>query len=256
MIDLHAHLLPGLDDGPASLDEALEMARVAVGAGTRAIATTSHVNTGYGIPIDTLESARETLADRLREAGIALELLRGGEVAPGRLGELDDDDLRRVALGGGSYVLLECPFSPVGSAMDPMVDDLHRRGFQVLLAHPERSPSFQREPDRLAGLIERGALAQVTSASLAGGFGGVARQVAETMLQKGLVHVLASDAHDPAHRSPDLRVAAAAMDEDQFAWMTELAPAAVLAGGPLPTRPPLPRPRRSLARRLRAWSAR
>jgi protein-tyrosine phosphatase len=256
MIDLHAHMLPGLDDGPASIDEALTMARVAVDAGTRAVAATSHVNHGYALTIDELEEARDALAACFVEADIPLELLAGGEIGPSRLPDLDDDALRRIALGGGPYVLLECPFSPVGSGMGPMVDDLRRRGFEVLLAHPERSPSFQREPQRLAGLIERGALAQVTSGSLAGAFGGVAQQAAESMLQKGLVHVLASDAHDPAHRSPDMRLAAGALDEDQFAWMTTAAPAAILAGEPLPPRPPLPRARRGLAQRLRAWSAR
>jgi hypothetical protein len=76
------------------------------------------------------------------------------------------------------------------------------------------------------------------------------------MVHKGLVHVLASDAHDPAHRSPDLHIAAGALDDDSFAWMTVAAPAAILAGDPLPPRPPLPRRRSGLARRLRAWSAR
>ena len=249
MIDLHSHILPGLDDGPPSVDESLEMARVATASGTRAIATTSHVNTGYGIAIEELEAAREALAARFAGEDIGLELLAGGEIAPSRLPELDDDELRRISLGGGPYVLLECPFSPVGSGMGPMVDDLRRRGFEVLLAHPERSPSFQREPQRLAGLIERGALAQVTSGSLAGAFGGVAQAVAEMMLHKGLVHVLASDAHDPAHRSPDLRLAFSAVGEDQFEWMTSAAPAAILAGEPLPPRPPLPR-RRGLLKRL------
>jgi len=256
VIDLHSHILPGLDDGPTSVEESLEMARVAMASGTRAIAATSHVNTGYGIAIEDLEAGREALATRFAAEGIELELLAGGEIGPSRLPELDDEALRRIALGGGPYVLLECPFSPVGSGMGPMVDDLRRRGFEVLLAHPERSPSFQREPQRLEGLIERGALAQVTSGSLAGAFGGVAQSAAEAMLHKGLVHVLASDAHDPAHRSPDLHIAGSTVGEEQFAWMTGAAPAAILAGEPLPPRPPLPRPRGSLARRLRSWSAR
>ena len=149
MIDLHAHILPGFDDGPPTTEAALGMARVAVAAGTRAIATTPHINHSFGVRTDALAPAREALAARLAEEGIELELLAGGEIAPERLHELDDDVLRSLTLGGGSYVLLECPFSAVAS-MDMMVTDLQRRGFGVLLAHPERSPAFQRDPARLA----------------------------------------------------------------------------------------------------------
>ena len=149
------------------------------------------------------------------------------------------------------------PVLPRRLGAGPIVDDLQRRGFEVLLAHPERSPSFQREPAAARGAwSSAGALAQVTSGSLTGEFGGVARSAAEAMLDKGLVHVLASDAHDPAHRSPDLHIAGSTVGEEQFEWMTGAAPAAILAGEPLPPRPPLPRPRGSLARRLRSWSAR
>jgi protein-tyrosine phosphatase len=203
---------------------------------------------------DALAPAREALAARLADDGIELELLAGGEIAPERLQELDDDVLRTLTLGGGSYVLLECPFSAVAS-MDMMVTDLHRRGFGVLLAHPERSPAFQRDPGRLATLIELGALAQVTTGSLTGGFGEVPRRAAATMLQQGLLHVLASDAHDQIHRGPDLHVADGVLDEAQFEWMTAAVPGAIVAGTPLPDRPPLPRSR-GVRARLRSWSAR
>jgi protein-tyrosine phosphatase len=248
MIDLHAHILPGLDDGPATTAAALDLARVASAAGTRAIATTPHINHGFGVQPAGLAAARAALAARLAEERIELELLAGGEIAPERLQELDDDVLRRLALGGGHYLLLECPFSPV-TTMEMMVTDLHRRGFGVLLAHPERSPTFQRDPARLAALVELGALAQVTTGSLTGDFGEVPRRAAAAMLQQGLLHVLASDAHDSVHRRPDLRAADGVLDEAQVEWMTALVPAAIVGGGPLPDRPPA----RS---RLRSWSAR
>jgi protein-tyrosine phosphatase len=254
MIDLHAHILPGLDDGPPTTEAALDMARAATAAGTRAIATTSHIS-HFGLRPEVLAPAREALAARLAEAGIELELLAGGEIAPDRLSELDDDALRLLALGGGPYVLLECPFSPIGATMEMMVADLHRRGFFVLLGHPERSPTFQREPARLASLVESGALAQITTGSLTGLFGEVPRRAAVTMLQQGLVHVLASDAHDAVHRGPDLHAADGVLDEALAVWMTTAAPAAIVAGRPLPERPPLPRAR-GVRARLRAWSAR
>jgi protein-tyrosine phosphatase len=255
VIDLHAHILPGLDDGPATPEAAVAMARAAAAAGTRAIATTCHINHGFGLGPADLGAARAALAERLAAEGVELELLAGGEIAPERLPDLDDEALRALALGGGPYVLLECPFSPVGAGMDMMVADLQRRGFGVVLAHPERSPSFQREPARLAALVERGALAQITTGSLAGTFGDTARRAAEDMLRRSLVHVLASDAHGAVHRPPDLRAAGDALDERQAAWMTGAAPAAIIAGRPLPERPPPPRPR-GVRARLRAWSPR
>jgi protein-tyrosine phosphatase len=261
VIDLHAHILPGLDDGPPSTEAALAMARAAARSGTRAVATTSHINAGYGLDAGDIVAAREALAARLEEEGIELELLAGGEVAPERLPDLDDATLRELTLGGGPCVLLECPFAPMGSTMEPMVADLRRRGFAVLLAHPERSPTYQRDPGRLARLVEIGALAQVTSGALAGGFGDRAQRAGFALLEAGLVHVLASDSHDAEHRPPDPRLAAGVLAdrygdvEEQLTWMTVAVPAALIAGAPLPARPPLPRPR-GMRARLRAWSAR
>jgi protein-tyrosine phosphatase len=262
VIDLHIHILPGLDDGPASKDAAVQMARAAVGLGTRAVATTSHVDAGYGLRGEEIGAARDALAARLRAEGIHLHLLAGGEIAAERLGRLDDEALRALTLGGGGTLLLECPFAPVGAAMEPMVADLRRRGFGVLLAHPERSPSFQRDPGRLARLVELGANAQITAGSLAGGFGSLVARTGFAMLEAGLVHVIASDAHDTRRRTPDLRVCAQALTErygdveDQLAWMTEAAPAAILDGGAPADRPPLPQAPGLRARVRRAWSAR
>jgi protein-tyrosine phosphatase len=262
MIDLHAHILPGIDDGPASEDAAVEMARAAVRAGTRAIAATPHIDSGFGVDPARLAAARHALAERLAAEGIALELLQGGEVAAAHLPDLDDGALALLTLGGGPAVLLECPFTPVGGGMEAMVADLRRRGFGVLLAHPERSPTFARAPGRLARLVELGASAQVTAGSFAGAFGETVRRAAARMLEAGLVHVIASDAHDAAKRPPDVRLGAAWLRERygdvdrQLAWMTESAPAALVAGERPPERPPLPRRRVRLGRLRSAWSGR
>ena len=247
MLDLHAHILPALDDGPQSPDAALTMARVAVAAGTRALATTSHIDTGFGLAPADLAAERAALAALLRDAGIELELLAGGEIATARLASLDDEALAALRLGGGPYVLLECPLAARAPGIEAMVADLHARGFRVLLAHPERSPAFQREPERLARLVEAGALAQVTTGAFTGDFGEPAQQTALGMLERGLLHVLASDAHDAVHRPPDLRVADEILGEAQREWMTAAVPAAIVAGEPLPARPRLLRP---------AWSGR
>jgi protein-tyrosine phosphatase len=232
VIDLHAHILPAIDDGPPTTDAALEMARTAVAAGTRAIATTSHVAHVFSLDPEQIVHGRETLAARLAYEGIELELLAGGEVAHDRLPDLDDETLRTLTLGGGPYVLLECPFAPIGDGLEPLVDDLHERGFEVLLAHPERSASLQHDPGLLATLVDQGALAQVTVGSLTGHFGRVPQRTAEMMVREGLVHVLASDAHDVAGRAPVLDVNGA-LTAVQYERMTTAVPAAIVAGQPV-----------------------
>jgi protein-tyrosine phosphatase len=232
VIDLHAHILPGIDDGPPTTEAALAMARTAAAAGTHAMATTSHVAHVFSLDPEQIVHGRETLAARLAYEGIDLELLAGGEVAHDRLPELTDDELRAVTLGGGSYVLLECPFAPIGDGLEPLVDDLHERGFGVLLAHPERSASFQRDPGLLATLVDQGALAQVTVGSLTGHFGSIPQRTAELMVREELVHVLASDAHDAVLRAPVLD-ANGALSADQYMRMTTVVPEAILTGQPV-----------------------
>jgi protein-tyrosine phosphatase len=242
VIDLHAHILPALDDGPESLEASAALARVAVAGGITVLAATSHVNRSWGLRSSDFEPARAAVAERLAEEDIPLELVAGGELAGGRYRELDDAELRALSLGGAGTVLLECPLWPGAGPIGPLVDDLHERGFRVLLAHPERSPQFQGDLGVLAELVERGALAQLTASSLGGRFGRTAGRVALDMLDNDLVHVLASDAHDADGRPPDLTVARAPLRERfrdadaRFDWMTGAVPAALLAGEAVPTR--------------------
>jgi protein-tyrosine phosphatase len=210
------------------MDAAVAMARVAVAAGTSVMAATSHVHTTFGLGPDDLDAARAAVSERLRQEGIELELLAGGEVSTRRLHDLSDDDLRRLSLGGGPWVLLECPFGPAD--IEPHVQNLQRRGFEVLLAHPERSEAFQRDPRKLGVLIEQGARAQITAGSLIGDFGPTARRTARRLIDAGWVHVLASDGHNATARPPDLTVAAAALHAGDFERMTTAAPQALLAG--------------------------
>lgn len=260
MVDLHAHILPGLDDGPLDLDAAVEMARAAVDAGTAVLAATSHVNRTFGLTPEDLARGRAALRARLHEERITLDVVQGGEVSTGRLPDLTDEDLRGVVLGSGPWVLLECPFGHA-SAMDLMIADLQRRGFGVLLAHPERSASFQRDPARLGRLLTKGALAQVTAGSFAGDFGEVPRRAAFAMLEAGWIHVLATDAHDVRGRPPALDRAVAPLQhrygnvDELIASMTTTVPAALLAGLRPPPIPPVPRPR-TLGGWLRGASSR
>ena len=255
MIDLHSHILPGIDDGPGTLEGSLELARVAVAAGTRTIRATPHINTDERIDAALVAAGLEELRPALAAAEIPLEVLPGGEIAIWRLVDLDDLALRSLALGGGPYLLVESPFSPVVGDFEPLVLDLHARGHRVLLAHPERCPAFQRDPARLERLVSAGVLVQVTAGSMVGAFGSTVRRFTAGLLRDGLVHVVASDAHDAVKRPPGLTAGFPALERElpglseQRAYLTQDVPRAVLDGDPLPERPPLPRPA-GLLRRL------
>ena len=255
MIDLHSHILPGLDDGPATMEGSLALARAAVDTGTRTILATPHINDYATIDPARIAAGIDELRSALADAAVTLEGLPGGEIAIWRLIDLDDETLRALALGGGPYLLVESPFSPVVGDFEPMVLDLHARGHRVLLAHPERCPAFQRDPARLERLVDAGALVQITAGSMSGGFGSTVRRFTVALLRDGLAHVVASDAHDHLKRPPGLRAGFPVLERElpgigeQAQWLTELVPRAVLDGTPAPPRPPLPKPT-GLLRRL------
>lgn len=245
-VDLHAHVLPGVDDGPATLEDTLALARVAVAAGTDRIVATPHVNEARYIAPEAIAPAVDEVNRHLGEAGIALRVEAGAEVALTRLLDLSDDDLGVLRLGGGPYLLLECPFAVIAGDFEPLIYDVQTRGYRVLLAHPERCPVFQRDPDRLVRLVDGGALVQLTAGVLRGAFGSRTREFAHRLLREDLVHVLASDTHDAVRRPPGL---GDALEHAERAvpgvrarerWMTEKVPEAILAGDPVPEPPPLP----------------
>lgn len=245
MIDLHCHALPGIDDGPATLAESIALVRAAAAQGTRTIVATPHVNTRFPNRAGVIARAVKELNEALAQAGVAVEIRPGAEIAMTALDQLDDADLTALALGGegGTALLIECPFTPAVQGFAGAVTRLQERGRRIVLAHPERCAGFQLHPELLAQLIADGALASVTAASVAGRFGREARRLALEMLDAGLVHNFASDGHDGAGRPPAIAepLRAAGLGE-QLEWLTELVPAAILAGAPLPPRPDGPEP--------------
>jgi protein-tyrosine phosphatase len=249
MIDLHSHLLPGLDDGPRTTADALEMARVAVAAGLTTVVCTPHVAPRYPNRAADIHAVTAGLQERLHEEGLHLRLLPGAEVSLEVVDDLDDDELRGLALGGSGWLLLELPLRGWPLRVPQLLAELEIRGFRVVLAHPERSESVQLHPDRVHELVGRGALLQVTAGSLTGDHGPRARQAARTLLRNHAVHILASDAHSATVRPPALSEglhAAARLlraDAADLRWMVEDGPAAILAGGPVrPPRLGVPRP--------------
>jgi protein-tyrosine phosphatase len=258
VIDLHCHALPGIDDGPATLDEAVALGRGQEEAGVRTVVATPHVDWDWP---DNDAARIAELVPRvnaaLRDAGIAVEILRGAEVALTRAVDLDDVELAALRLGGGPWLLVEPPLRPAPPAgVTAALSALAARGHRILIAHPERCPAFQRDPDALVGLVAGGMRCSVTATALTGRFGREPQRFANELLAAGLVHDVASDAHGPRHRRPPglaspLRQAGLAAEE--IDWYCESAPRALLGGSPLPPRPTVPAavPARGLRRLLR-----
>jgi len=245
-VDLHTHLLPGVDDGPRTLEGALDMARAAEAAGTAAMVATPHVNESHFIEPAAIPPAVDALRGHLRAAGIGLDVRAGGEISLPRAHDLLDRGLAGLGLAGGPYLLLESPFASVAGDFEPLIYAVLSRGHGVLLAHPERCPAFQREPARLRRLVEAGVLVQVTAGAFTGAFGSRVRAFALSLLHEDQAHVLASDAHDAVRRPPGLAQGMAAAElavpgiGARARWLTEEVPVAIMTGSSLPEPPPLP----------------
>ena len=243
MIDLHCHVLPGIDDGPGTDEEALALARAAAELGTRVLVATPHRSPRWPTEPAAVVAGVERLAGLLAAAEVDVELRAGAEIALEEAARLDDGTLSQLALGHGRHLLLESPHGPVGDRLESTVSELLDRGHGIVLAHPERSPAFQDRPGRLRALVAAGALCSITAGALEGRFGSASQWFALELLRDGLVHSLASDAHHAIGRPPGLQggLDAAARHlsgvASQTRWLTNEVPAAILAGEPLPARP-------------------
>jgi protein-tyrosine phosphatase len=246
MIDLHSHILPGLDDGSRTVEDARALARRAAEDGVTAIAATPHVRSDYPTRAEEMERGVSRLREDFLAEGIDVEVLPGGEIDLGMLASLDDDGLRRFTLAqSGRYLLLEFPYTGWPAGLEETVYGLGLRGLLPILAHPERNREVQSKPARLAEAVRMGALVQLTAASLDGRIGRSSQTAANKLLELGLAHVLASDAHTPDIREAGLAAAAEALEDDGLArFLTVEAPSAIVAGEPVPEPPRKARRRR------------
>ena len=256
MIDLHCHILPGLDDGPSNLDFSLAMAREAVKTGTQLIVATPHIRADFDVDPNEIEPRVDLFNDRLQRERLPLRVLPGAEIGWAGASKLGDTQLARLSLGSGKRVLLESPYGRKAVDLEGIIAGLGERGFQAVLAHPERCPLFQRDIGRLRKIVEGGTLCSITAGSMLGRFGQTVRTFTIEMLREGLVHDVASDAHDHIHRPPGLVDGFAHVEEElpgiqrHTAWYTVTSPVAILAGNPLPAQPQLDGPAPSRLRRL------
>ena len=248
MIDLHSHILYGLDDGPETLAESLAMCRLGYGDGIRTIVATPHTLNGV------YQNSRTAIVTRVRELNAALaksgipglnsdlrpptselKILPGADVHLGEeiLRHLRQD--RLMTLGDGHrFILIELPSQGIPYLAEKVLFQLIVRGIIPVITHPERNSEIGRKPERYYEMIRMGCLGQVTAMSLTGGFGPGVRRLAETLLTHRLVHIIASDAHSLEERppilTPSVRAASRLVGEDEAGRMVTDYPRAVLDG--------------------------
>ena len=209
-VDIHTHLLPGVDDGPESMDETIEMAQIASADGTEIILATPHQrDVMIGHSIETVQNLVVEANGRLRsEAGPTQRFPRiilgmENHIDP-ELGDWYDNGIA-LPINGTKFILCEPPFGTYPKYIDATLKKLRDRRLVPIIAHPERNVEFQRHPGKLRKLIEAGMLAQITGGSLLGEFGDRARRAAEYFIEHDLAHIVASDMHRPAKvRIPNL----------------------------------------------------
>lgn len=232
MIDVHCHILPSMDDGSSSMEESLAMARIAFADGIRTIVATPHVKNDIPAPAVIAEKIR-MLAGLLRQEGLPLEILPGGDVAF----MLPVEVVSRYTVNKTAYVLLEFPHSHLPAHAEQTIFEWQLAGLRPIITHPERNPSILNHPDSLERLVGAGALVQVTAGSLAGDFGVDVQSCAGYLVTSGWVHILASDGHSSRHRLPrlseGLQAAARLIGEAEAFKLVRDNPATVISGGVL-----------------------
>ncbi len=263
MIDLHNHLLPGIDDGAREVKETLEFLRMLARDGVRAVVATPHMKPGV------YDNDRATILERV---ALVREAARHDEAEavtlhPGAEVYFTADLPERARAGNlmtvadrGKYVLLELPYQQIPLGVDDMIFRLRLLGVTPLMAHPERVAYYLEDLERVAASVRLGALTQVTASSLTGRFGEKARGFALEMLRRNLLHVLATDSHDVRHRPPvlseGLRAAALVVGEKAALRFVQENPQAILEGREVEVAEVTSPPERGLLRRLRRFLAR
>lgn len=237
MIDLHCHILSGIDDGPVSRDESLAMAKRAEEDGVHTIAATPHTLNGiYLNPAREIISKVAVLQKILSNNHIQIHLCAASDVhlCPHMLELIVSGDALTIN-DAKKYILLELPSQAIPEGVKDEIFSLKLNGITPIITHPERNSIIQHDLDILYDLVSMGALSQVTAMSITGDFGAPVKRAAETMLKNRLAHIIASDAHGADNRPPVLsRAVEHAAEilgnyEEAMRMVTEV-PAAILSG--------------------------
>ncbi len=229
MIDLHCHILPGVDDGPATLEQSLLMAEIAEGDGVTRIVATPHVHGPSPSPAQIISECR-TLNEALQAKGCPQEVLPGAEV----YAMANPAHLEERTINSSKYLLIEFPLTHLPAEASQIIFNLRVNGFKPIIAHPERIPGIIVRPQLLEELLTEEVYVQLTAGSLAGSFGPGPEKCARYLLKKGLVHFLASDGHGADFRQPilsrGLKVASRLLGSDAARRLVFENPERVLAG--------------------------
>ena len=207
MIDLHAHIVPGVDDGARSLSDSLEMARMAAKSGVTILAATSHGEFSRKDPGEYLRLYRERLLllrRKAREEGIPLKIVSGMEILLEERTVACAGEYRLPSLHAGRWSLVEFPFDITGRQARMLLDAMLRKGYHLILAHPERYDFVKKDPGCVREIVGDRVLLQINKGSLLRELGERSFQTADWLVSRGLADLIASDAHDPVLRTPDL----------------------------------------------------
>lgn len=233
MVDIHCHILPAIDDGPGHMDESVAMAHMAAADGITHIVATPHIKHELIEPSRIAALIKE-LNQRLGAQGVELTVLGGADVSA----VLDPSLLKSYTINGTDYILIEFPHTHLPSNAKHVVFGFAAKGFRPIVTHPERNISVIKEPSLAQGLVDSGGLLQVTGGSLTGEFGAEAKKCAISLLKKGLVHFIASDAHSVSWRPPvlsfALEAAASLVGLDNARVLVHDNPGKIISGNGLP----------------------
>jgi protein-tyrosine phosphatase len=241
MIDIHCHILPNFDDGPADMETSIGMGQIAAAEGFKGIISTSHGDEAALEGREMMKARLETVREAWAKAGLDIRLELGMEIylRPGTLDQLKFGHLWPLA--GSRYVLVEVPYQPWPPYADETLFSLQVAGYVPILAHPERYTAIQSDPNKMYTLAERGILGQVTAAALTGDHGSTIKKCADTLLRHGLVQFIATDAHGTGRRSPRMKdalaYAEAAIGSDQARRLVRKNPAYILYNREIPVNP-------------------
>lgn len=201
MVDIHCHILPGIDDGAKNLKDSIIMAKHAVSEGIHTIIATPHFNQSYDNRKPLIETKVIELNQALKEENIDVEILVGQE--PRIYGEIlsDYENNKIQTLNNSQYLFIEFPSSQVPRYTEKLLFDIQMKGLTPIIVHPERNAELMERPEKLYELVQKGALTQVTASSLCGYFGKKIKTFSEQLIEANLTHFIASDAHNVGNRS-------------------------------------------------------
>ena len=256
MIDLHAHILPGLDDGAKDMDEAIDMCFRAAKDGIDTIVATPHTgNSSFNSHRDLIFEAVTVLNTHLKKRKIPVKVLPGADnyINEHLVRSLQDGEAMTVN-DNGRYVMVEFPRDIMPPKYLELVFGLKVKGITPIFTHPERNMAVQSNSEIVRQWVDKGGLVQITAMSLIGAFGDDARKCAEDFLRYRLVHVIASDAHSRDQRPPILskavELAGSLVGSDYARKLVEDFPAAIIAGRPFDVPEPIPKKLNFFARLL------